>query len=72
MGMKQSRAVANTDSARSTDQLSYSPQGASQVTGIPPRTITAAIAEGRLRSFKVGRRRIIFRDDLEAFLRSAR
>jgi excisionase family DNA binding protein len=71
--MEQSHAVADVDPAlRSSDRLSYSPQGATQASGLPLRTITAAIADGRLRSFKLGRRRIIFRDDLEAFLRSAR
>jgi excisionase family DNA binding protein len=62
-------ALNGSPDAGLTDRLSYNPQQASLATGLPLRTITAAIASGDLRSFKVGRRRLIFRDDLERYLR---
>jgi excisionase family DNA binding protein len=62
-------APADPDSRLSIDRLSYNPQEAALTTGLPLRTITAAIASGELRSFKKGRRRIIFREDLDAYLR---
>jgi excisionase family DNA binding protein len=54
---------------QSPEPLTYSPQAAAQVTSLSLRRITTAIATGELRSVKRGRRRLIFREDLERFLR---
>lgn len=64
---------AASHESRSSDPseaIAYSPQQASDVSSLSLRTITAAIASGQLRSFKRGRRRIIFRTDLDTYLRS--
>ena len=55
-----------------TDAISYSPAQAAAVSSLSLRSSTAAIAAGDLPSFKRGRRRIIFRADLEADLRRGR
>ena len=49
--------------------VAYSPKGASDATSLSLRTIRRDMAAGRLRSFKKGRRRIIFASDLRAYLR---
>jgi excisionase family DNA binding protein len=49
--------------------ISYSPTQAAAATSLSLRTIAAAVASGGLPSTKVGRRRVIFKDDLETYLR---
>jgi excisionase family DNA binding protein len=39
--------------------------------GVSERTLERALARGRLRSSMVGRRRLLHRDDLDAFVRRA-
>lgn len=51
--------------------MAYSPKGASQASSLSIRQVMKAIANGELRSFKRGRRRLIFREDLETYLRSS-
>jgi excisionase family DNA binding protein len=53
-----------------TNKIAYSPREAADVTSLSLRKLMDAIAAGELRSFKKGRRRVIFRADLEAYLRS--
>jgi excisionase family DNA binding protein len=55
---------------RAGERLSFSLQGAAEASSLSLRTLSDAIRRGELRSFKRGRRRIILRDDLEAYLRS--
>ena len=52
-----------------SEPMAYSPEGASQTSTLSLREIMKAIRAGHLRSFKKGRRRIIFRKDLEAYLK---
>jgi excisionase family DNA binding protein len=54
----------------SSTPLAYSPQQAAAATSLSLRTITAAIAAGQLSTLKVGRRRLILREDLDSYLRS--
>jgi excisionase family DNA binding protein len=62
---------ASADLNRQSTVIAYSPEQAAQVSSLSVRSIAAAIATGDLRSFKRGRRRIIFKADLETYLRSA-
>jgi excisionase family DNA binding protein len=50
--------------------IAYSPQRAAEASGLSLRYVWKALSTGALRSFKKGRRRIIFREDLEAYLRA--
>jgi excisionase family DNA binding protein len=50
--------------------MAYSPQGAAEASSLSLREVMRAIAAGQLRSFKRGRRRLVFREDLEAYLKS--
>jgi excisionase family DNA binding protein len=52
-------------------RVTLSPLQAAQATSLSLRTIAYAISTGELRSFKKGRRRLIFREDLETYLRSS-
>lgn len=52
------------------ERLAYSIPSASAATDIPESTLWAYITSGQLETFKVGRRRVITRAALEAFLRS--
>jgi excisionase family DNA binding protein len=45
--------------------------GAAEYLGVSERTLERAIAKGRLRSSALGRRRILHRDDLDAYARAA-
>ena len=51
-----------------TDKLSISVPKAMDVSGLGRNTIYDAISAGKLRSLKVGRRRLIMVDDLKAWL----
>jgi excisionase family DNA binding protein len=51
--------------------IAYSTRQAAVVSSLSLREVMKAIATGELKSFKKGRRRIIFRQDLEAYLRSS-
>jgi excisionase family DNA binding protein len=50
------------------DKVAFSPEEATQVTSIGLDTIRAAIRSGRLRAHAIGRRHIVRRADLEAWL----
>jgi excisionase family DNA binding protein len=56
--------------AANSEPIAYSPQRAAETSGLSLRYVMKAISGGKLRSFKKGRRRIILREDLEAYLRS--
>lgn len=49
-------------------KLAVSVQGAAEMASVPERTIWQEIKDGRLRSFKLGKRRLIRVADLDAFL----
>ena len=51
-----------------TDRLAYSVEEAAQVTGLSRDLLYDEMRAGRLAYLKVGRRRIITRQHLEAFL----
>ena len=55
-------------SGRLTDRLAYSVEEAAQVTGLSRDLLYDEMRAGRLAYLKVGRRRIITRQHLEAFL----
>ena len=50
--------------------VAYSTRQAALVSSLSLRHVMNAIATGELRSYKKGRRRVIFREDLETYLRS--
>ena len=50
--------------------LAYSPKEAAAASSLSLRKVMEAIATRELRSLKKGRRRLILRTDLEAYLRS--
>jgi excisionase family DNA binding protein len=54
-----------------TDRLAYSVEEAAQVTGLSRDLLYDEMRAGRLAYLKVGRRRIITRQHLEAFLAQA-
>lgn len=49
-------------------KLAVSPSEAAEMASVPERTIWREIAADRLRSFKLGKRRLIRVADLDAFL----
>ena len=51
--------------------MAYRPDDAALVLGLGRTTTYALIREGRLRSIKVGRRRLIPASEIERFLESA-
>ncbi len=55
-------------SDRLTDRLAYSVEEAARITGLSRDLLYAEMRAGRLAYLKVGRRRIITRQHLEAFL----
>jgi excisionase family DNA binding protein len=55
-------------SDRLSDRLAYSVEEAAQVTGLSRDLLYSEMRAGRLAYLKVGRRRIITRQHLEAFL----
>ena len=58
-------------SDRLTDRLAYSVEEAARITGLSRDLLYAEMRAGRLAYLKVGRRRIITRQHLEAFLAQA-
>ena len=54
-----------------TGVIAFSPRKAAEASSLSLRTLMTAIASGELPSTKKGRRRLIFRVDLESYLRSA-
>lgn len=50
------------------DKLSYTVEGAEAATGLARTRLYAAFADGSLASFKSGRRRMVSRRALEAFI----
>ena len=50
------------------EPLAHSPDRAGQRVGVPTRAIYTAISTGELRSFKVGKRRLILDAELQRFL----
>ena len=54
-----------------TDRLAYSVEEAARVTGLSRNLLYDEMRAGRLAYLKVGRRRIITRQHLEAFLAQA-
>jgi excisionase family DNA binding protein len=53
-----------------TERLGYSAEEAAKVAGVGRTRIFSAIGSGRLLARKFGRRTVILREDLEAFLRA--
>ena len=64
-----SDSPATSASPRTVSTVAYSPRQAADASSLSLRHVMTAIAAGRLRSFKHGRRRLIFRDDLETYLK---
>ncbi len=52
--------------------LLLSPEQVAQILGIGRTFVFALIANGRLKSIKLGRRRLVPRDEVEAFITSER
>jgi excisionase family DNA binding protein len=52
------------------EPLSYSPEDAALVTGLARTAIYALIRDGKLKSIKEGKRRIIPRTEIQAYLDS--
>lgn len=53
------------------EPLAYSPNNAGHRIGISTRAVYSHIASGDLRSFKVGKRRLIPDSELQSFVRRA-
>jgi hypothetical protein len=51
------------------DPISYTLLGASAASGVSPRQLARDAAAGKLVSFRVGRRRLVFKSDLLRYLR---
>jgi excisionase family DNA binding protein len=60
--------MSPSTSDRLTDRLAYSVEEAARITGLSRDLLYAEMRAGRLAYLKVGRRRIITRQHLEAFL----
>jgi excisionase family DNA binding protein len=52
-----------------SSRILFSPREFSALTGLSLRTTTKLIASGELKSIRVGRRRLVHRDELERFAR---
>jgi excisionase family DNA binding protein len=63
--------MSETTSARPDERLAYSVDEAAQITGLSRDLLYDQMRTGRLAYLKVGRRRIITRQHLEAFLTKA-
>ena len=60
----------HVNNIRSQHPLAYSPRQAADVSSLSLRKLMKDIANGRLRSYRKGRRRIILAEDLRRYLRS--
>ncbi len=63
--------MSETTPARPDERLAYSVDEAAQITGLSRDLLYSQMRTGRLAYLKVGRRRIITRQHLEAFLTRA-
>lgn len=54
---------------RMADKLAYSPKEATEAASIGKTRLYAAIASGALKSRRLGRKRLILRDDLQSWLK---
>jgi excisionase family DNA binding protein len=63
--------MSETTPAHSDERLAYSVEEAAQITGLSRDLLYDQMRTGRLAYLKVGRRRIITRQHLEAFLTRA-
>ena len=54
---------------RTTEQGYLTKETAKFYTGLSPRTLEYAVSGGRLRAFKVGKRVLFAREDLDRFIR---
>jgi excisionase family DNA binding protein len=63
--------MTSSTSERPTDRLAYSVDEAATITGLSRDLLYDQMRAGRLAYIKVGRRRIITRQHLEAFLTRA-
>jgi excisionase family DNA binding protein len=53
------------------ERRTYTPDTFAQTLGVGRTTVYALIREGRIRSFKVGRRRLIHTEEMDRFLAEA-
>ena len=60
------------DNRQPVERLSYGLDEAAASIGVSRRTLYDYIGDGRLKTVKIGGRRLIFREDLLAFLAAAR
>jgi excisionase family DNA binding protein len=51
------------------EKLAYSPREATEAASVGKTRLYAAIASGALKSRKLGRKRLILRDDLQSWLK---
>lgn len=58
-----------TEIASDTERIAYRPLEACKVTGIGRSGLYEALKSGALRSHKIGRKRLIMRDDLQAWIK---
>ena len=63
--------MPETSAAQPTERLAYSVDEAAQITGLSRDLLYDQMRTGQLAYLKVGRRRIITRQHLEAFLTKA-
>ena len=49
--------------------LCFSPDGAAQRIGIRPRSIYSLMKSGEIKSFKIGKRRLISDQELQSFIK---
>jgi excisionase family DNA binding protein len=69
--MERREAMSKTTPDGSDERLAYSVDEAAQITGLSRDLLYDQMRTGRLAYLKVGRRRIITRQHLEAFLTAA-
>ncbi|HRD74370.1 MAG TPA: helix-turn-helix domain-containing protein [Hyphomicrobiaceae bacterium] len=60
--------MTNSDISAAKDREAYSIAEAAKLWGIGRTSLYRAMSEGRLRTLKIGARRLVRRGDLEAFM----
>jgi excisionase family DNA binding protein len=61
--------MSNTDELLPHDKATYTMHEAAEVVGVSRQTLYTQVNRGRLRLTKIGRKTLVLRPDLEAFLK---